>query len=416
MPEEQDKIVRRLTYIEKAEQEGQAGTPTTYQIGTEAKYVKYTNPNTQQETTIQDYLENFSPEGSGEASFNFSNPKSILTSDQNNRIKESEIKFGETSVNNTNPYKEDFAKLLNDFNQLKNNFDNFTNNISFIGSNEHDPFTITSYYSITITENQVTVNFGKEAQGRKININIFNYTQQKQIILKQDFVIPSSPIKWQIENGLSGSNQNTIDITLISSTSDKYQILEEGKIQHLNLKNGQTSEKFQLRWSTLGGLARNKNIIDTSLLNLFYPIGSLYISTTDTHPTALFGGSWKRIKGRFIFGSYPDEYTTTPLTATSYDKQYQVKETGGSIYLQNHSHAIPHTHEYSDSNTTYSFETGYRDPSNKDYISLRAVNTEGGTETKVTTSISTSTSAPSGIGDSNNMPPYYVAHIWERIG
>lgn len=40
-----------------------------------------------------------------------------------------------------------------------------------------------------------------------------------------------------------------------------------------------------------------------TLLNLIYPIGSLYFSYTSTSPATRFGGSWAAITGRFIYAN-----------------------------------------------------------------------------------------------------------------
>lgn len=39
-----------------------------------------------------------------------------------------------------------------------------------------------------------------------------------------------------------------------------------------------------------------------------YPVGSIYLSVTDTDPATLFGGTWERIGGRFLLGA-DDTYT-----------------------------------------------------------------------------------------------------------
>lgn len=41
----------------------------------------------------------------------------------------------------------------------------------------------------------------------------------------------------------------------------------------------------------------------TDLLNLIYPIGSIYMSINDTSPEILFGGSWERLQGGFLYGA-----------------------------------------------------------------------------------------------------------------
>lgn len=48
-----------------------------------------------------------------------------------------------------------------------------------------------------------------------------------------------------------------------------------------------------------GGLKVN----NTSLLDLTYPVGSVYISTNSTSPASLFGGTWSQIsQGRALYG------------------------------------------------------------------------------------------------------------------
>lgn len=46
---------------------------------------------------------------------------------------------------------------------------------------------------------------------------------------------------------------------------------------------------------------------DKELWELIYPVGSVYMSTNSTSPATLFGGSWTKIKGRFLWatGSTP---------------------------------------------------------------------------------------------------------------
>lgn len=37
--------------------------------------------------------------------------------------------------------------------------------------------------------------------------------------------------------------------------------------------------------------------------NTIYPVGAIYISTTNTSPASLFGGTWERIKDRFLLAA-----------------------------------------------------------------------------------------------------------------
>lgn len=46
-----------------------------------------------------------------------------------------------------------------------------------------------------------------------------------------------------------------------------------------------------------------KKIKWSALLNKIYPVGSLYMSAKATSPASLFGGTWERIKDRFILAA-----------------------------------------------------------------------------------------------------------------
>ena len=46
------------------------------------------------------------------------------------------------------------------------------------------------------------------------------------------------------------------------------------------------------------------NAVEKSdLLNLIYPVGSIYISVNSTNPANLFGGTWEQIKDRFLLSA-----------------------------------------------------------------------------------------------------------------
>ena len=80
------------------------------------------------------------------------------------------------------------------------------------------------------------------------------------------------------------------------------------------------------------------NITDlkTTIVNMIYPIGSIYMSISDTSPATLFGGTWVKIEGSFLLGS---KGTT-----------YKVNTTGGSssvsiaiANLPSHDHTLTET-------------------------------------------------------------------------
>ena len=54
--------------------------------------------------------------------------------------------------------------------------------------------------------------------------------------------------------------------------------------------------------STYTGAQSDTYITKTQLVNLLYPVGSIYISLNSTSPETLFGGTWQALQGRFLIG------------------------------------------------------------------------------------------------------------------
>lgn len=52
--------------------------------------------------------------------------------------------------------------------------------------------------------------------------------------------------------------------------------------------------------ANIGDLNDNSDILD-GIFNLIYPVGSIYMSTSDADPSTLFGGTWSQIKGKFLY-------------------------------------------------------------------------------------------------------------------
>ena len=99
-------------------------------------------------------------------------------------------------------------------------------------------------------------------------------------------------------------------------------------------------------------------------LDIIYPVGSLYFSTTPTNPTQMFGGTWAQIKGQFIYacedsgivagstgGAKQVSYTpqggigNTTLTVNQIPS-HNHSFTGSSVNTGNQS--AGHTHNYTD--------------------------------------------------------------------
>ena len=120
----------------------------------------------------------------------------------------------------------------------------------------------------------------------------------------------------------------------------------------------------------------------TQLLLMAHPIGSIYSSTASTSPADLFGGTWERVKGAFIWGIEDGE---------------QAGITGGEA---------THTLTVDEMPSHYHNSQGWDriTPSSTGNVALLA----NGTDTNQHT-LSTGGNQPH-----NNMPPYYGAYVWRR--
>ena len=66
----------------------------------------------------------------------------------------------------------------------------------------------------------------------------------------------------------------------------------------------------------------------STLLSLIFPIGSTYVTQTNTNPSTILGfGTWERLKGKVVVGLDEDDADFN-----------QINKTGGSKYIQEHYH------------------------------------------------------------------------------
>lgn len=124
-----------------------------------------------------------------------------------------------------------------------------------------------------------------------------------------------------------------------------------------------------------GGLTKQE------VIDLIYPVGSLYISFNSTDPSTLFGGTWEQIKDKFLLAA-GDSYTAGT--------------TGGSAdaVVVSHKHTMPTFRQKSG---------GVASGSTYKWIHY---DTAGGG------GIGTSTNGEDGTG--KNMPPYLAVYMWKR--
>ena len=145
--------------------------------------------------------------------------------------------------------------------------------------------------------------------------------------------------------------------------------------------------------------ARNSNFC--YLLNALYPVGSIYVSKDPTEPSELFGGSWKRIKERFIWAIGDNE---------------NPGDTGGEKTHTLSVDEMPsHAHSPSD------FDVNGNWVPATDAMSRTRYNSDSAGTKYIPSGDSLSdwkwgkTSSVGGSQPHNNMPPWEGFYIWERI-
>lgn len=129
----------------------------------------------------------------------------------------------------------------------------------------------------------------------------------------------------------------------------------------------------------------------TELLNKIYPINSIYMSIGDTSPAEFLGGTWEKIKDKFLLAS-GDTYTNG--------------DTGGSADAV----VVSHTHTLKSLT-----DNGFTRWGTNVGGSATYVGPVGGTTTYESggPTMWNDNTGVDGIG--KNMPPYLVVNVWKRI-
>ena len=122
------------------------------------------------------------------------------------------------------------------------------------------------------------------------------------------------------------------------------------------------------------------------LLELVFPIGSTYVTQTDTNPSTILGfGTWERVKGKVLVGLDEDDTAFNTIGKTGGEKTHTLT----IDEMPNHDHAYNKTSGSSSLKDTGS-GTAYGD---------RLVNT----------------SSAGGSQPHNNLQPYQVVgYMWRR--
>ena len=165
-------------------------------------------------------------------------------------------------------------------------------------------------------------------------------------------------------------NINLVDST---STYDSYLVSEDGKLRKVEKTN------------TIN-----------EILDLVYPVGSIYMSVNSVNPSTIFGGTWERWgEGRVPVGVYEPDSDFSEAGLIGGEKTHKL--TTGE--MPSHKHSLNNDGGnigyYDGSNGSYRYSTGWNPQSTRTDISISSGST-GGSQAH------------------NNLQPYITCYMWKR--
>lgn len=147
------------------------------------------------------------------------------------------------------------------------------------------------------------------------------------------------------------------------------------------------------------GLKTDVQELISTYLNAMYPIGSIYMNVNSTNPSTLFGGTWEQIEDTFLLsagstytagstgGEATHTLTVSEMPAHKHDHEGHTFSWGGGI-----------------SSTVYCKINAAAGTTSSNYIYTKQ-DTEGWADSYNT----------GGGSAHNNMPPYLVVYVWQRV-
>jgi len=171
---------------------------------------------------------------------------------------------------------------------------------------------------------------------------------------------------------------------------------------------GSTTAQLGQTVTTITGLTlANVNITSGTIsanstsIQLFYPVGSIYTSTVNTNPNTLFGfGTWLEFAaGQVLIGN---------------GGGFTAGNTGGSAnaVVVSHTHTATvtdpgHAHNVVTAYNLDGSDSGFNYSSNNSNVNTHATNS-------ASTGISVTNSTTGSSGTNANLPPYIVVYMWQR--
>ena len=127
-----------------------------------------------------------------------------------------------------------------------------------------------------------------------------------------------------------------------------------------------------------------------ALRDMIYPVGAIYLSVLDADPADIFGGTWEKLKDRFLLGA-GDVYKAG-ATGGEEEHTLTVKE------MPNHSHKVT--------------------DANGGQLNYNSNGASGSGNYGISPGVDWDNMKTTSVGSGqphNNMPPYLAVHMWKRV-
>ena len=217
----------------------------------------------------------------------------------------------------------------------------------------------TNYLYTNYSNIEIMVIFSKNTDENKMQLpsTIFNgQKEENKLLSMDDLYFKDAFTKLEDKLNLEVDNAN---VECITSKNNKFSMDNNGNL----VVNSITA-------NTINSNSSSGIIDNTTICNLIYPVGSIYMSVNATNPATLFGGAWQAISGYYLYagtgGTTAGSNTSGgPSTNTSGGPS---TNTSGSTTLTAaqipaHTHTMSssgaHTHQYQGYWTVNSIASNY---------------------------------------------------------
>ena len=187
----------------------------------------------------------------------------------------------------------------------------------------------------------------------------------------------------ELQSSLNATN------TKVSNNLEQIKTNQSNILTNTN-KIGENSADLKTAKSDIATAKSDISTLKTNvdeMIDKIYPVGSIYLAMNSTNPSSLFGGTWERIKDRFLLAC-GDSYTSIGTYGGEESHTLTIDE------MPSHTHTANQWNLYANNyGDAYNTPTGTGNWYNQSHIT---------------------TDATGGGKAHNNMPPYVTCYMWQR--